>query len=144
MEGRTDELREEALWALDQETVVRRLYEAFAAWDMEPVAGLLSVDVRLSRAGDPGNAGDHRGSVFLTDQHVVQPEAQRAFRQVRCLPQECEHLLVAVVATYRATHPDQSPLENNLVHLIRAGDGRVSESWFHSRIQYEVDEFWVP
>ena len=61
MEGRTDELREEALWALDQETVVRRLYEAFAAWDMEPVAGLLSVDVRLSRAGDPGNAGDHRG-----------------------------------------------------------------------------------
>ena len=99
---------------------------------------------RLSRAGDPGNAGDHRGSVFLTDQHVVQPEAQRAFRQVRCLPQECEHLLVAVVATYRATHPDQSPLENNLVHLIRAGDGRVSESWFHSRIQYEVDEFWVP
>jgi hypothetical protein len=45
MEGRTDELREEALWALDQETVVRSLYEVFAAWDMEPVAGLLSVDV---------------------------------------------------------------------------------------------------
>ena len=39
MKGRTDELRQEALGALDQGTVVRRLYEAFAAWDMEPSRG---------------------------------------------------------------------------------------------------------
>ena len=49
----------------------------------------------------------------------------------------------AAVATYRATRLNRAPLENTLVHLMRFEDGRIAESWFHSRNQYEVDEFWA-
>jgi hypothetical protein len=39
--------------------------------------------------------------------------------------------------------PDrEQPLENNLAHVARLRDGRIAESWLHSRDQYAVDEFW--
>ena len=50
------------------------------------------------------------------------------------------------LATLLAVHllrSHSSPLEHNLVHLMRFEDGRIAESWFHSRNQYEVDEFWA-
>jgi hypothetical protein len=43
-QGRAEELRGEGSGATDPGSAVRRLYEAFAAWDMEAVAGLLSDD----------------------------------------------------------------------------------------------------
>jgi ketosteroid isomerase-like protein len=47
------------------------------------------------------------------------------------------------LATYTATRPDrEKPLENNLAHVARLRDGRIAESWLHSRDQYEVDAFW--
>ncbi|WP_236830600.1 nuclear transport factor 2 family protein [Blastococcus sp. KM273128] len=47
------------------------------------------------------------------------------------------------LATYTATRPDRDrPLENNLAHVARLRDGRIAESWLHSRDQYAVDEFW--
>ena len=58
---------------------------------------------RLARARCA--VGGHRGSVLLIDQHVVQPEVQRAFRQVRRLPQEREHLLAVAVAARVAPVP---------------------------------------
>jgi hypothetical protein len=44
-QGWAEEPREEASEATGPASVVRRVYEAFAAWDMETVAGLLSDDV---------------------------------------------------------------------------------------------------
>ena len=47
------------------------------------------------------------------------------------------------LCTYTATRPDRDqPLENNLAHVARLRDGRIAESWLHSRDQYAVDEFW--
>ena len=56
-----------SIWYLDAEgtmdgrSVVRRLYDTFAAWDMEMVAVLLSDDVVFHVLGTGANAGDHRG-----------------------------------------------------------------------------------
>ena len=49
--------------AMDRGSVVRRLYDSFAAWDMEAVAGSLSDDVVFQMPGTGANAGDHRGRV---------------------------------------------------------------------------------
>ncbi|WP_324275282.1 hypothetical protein [Blastococcus brunescens] len=47
------------------------------------------------------------------------------------------------LCTCTATRPDrETPLENNLAHVVRLRDGRIAESWLHSRDQYAVDEFW--
>ncbi|WP_179155167.1 nuclear transport factor 2 family protein [Microbispora sp. GKU 823] len=47
------------------------------------------------------------------------------------------------LATYTATRPDREvPLENNLAHVLTMRDGRIAESWLHSRDEYEVDAFW--
>ncbi len=46
---------------MDGRSVVRRLYDSFAAWDMETVAVLLSDDVVFHVPGTGANAGDHRG-----------------------------------------------------------------------------------
>jgi ketosteroid isomerase-like protein len=34
------------------------------------------------------------------------------------------------------------PLENTLAHVITMRDGRIAQSWLHSRDQYEVAAFW--
>ena len=57
-QGRAEESR-----AMDRGSVVRRLYDSFAAWDMEAVAGSLSDDVVFQMPGTGANAGDHRGRV---------------------------------------------------------------------------------
>jgi hypothetical protein len=42
-------------------SVVRCLYDSFAAWDREAFAGLSSDDVVFRAPGTGANAGDHRG-----------------------------------------------------------------------------------
>ena len=41
---------------MDRGSVVRRLYDSFAAWDMEAVAGSLSDDVVFQMPGTGANA----------------------------------------------------------------------------------------
>ena len=129
--------------AVDPGIIARRLYESFAAGDVRAVAGLLVEDVVFRGPGTGINAGDHRGR-----DGVLAFFAQAAHLTGGTLRIEVRDVLVgddyvAAVATYRATRPDRAPLENNLVHLMRFEDGRIAESWFHSRNQYEVDEFWA-
>jgi SnoaL-like domain len=59
-QGRAEEPR-----AMDGRSVVRRLYDSFAAWDMEAVAGLLSDDVVFHVPGTGANASDHRGREWV-------------------------------------------------------------------------------
>jgi ketosteroid isomerase-like protein len=127
---------------IDSGSVVRRLYESFMVGDLQTVAGLLSEDVVFHVPGTGVNAGEHHGR-----DGVLAFFAQAARLTKGTLHIEVRDVLLgnayaAAVATYRATRPDRAPLENNLVHLMRFEDGRIAESWFHSRNQYEVDEFW--
>ncbi|MGW0592793.1 nuclear transport factor 2 family protein [Streptosporangium sp. NPDC002607] len=68
-------------------------------------------------------------------------------RSVRTLRLDVHRVLAddeaaVALATYTATRPDRSvPLENNLAHVITMRDGKIAESWLHSRDQYEVDAF---
>ena len=41
-----------------------------------------------------------------------------------------------------ATGGGTTSLENHLAHVITMRDGRMAESWFHTRDQYAVDAFW--
>jgi uncharacterized protein len=127
---------------VDSGSVVRRLYESFMVGDLQTVAGLLAENVVFHVPGTGVNAGDHHGR-----DGVLAFFAQAARLTDGTLRIEVRDVLlgnayVAAVTTYRATRPDRAPLENNLVHLMRFEDGRIAESWFHSRNQYEVDEFW--
>lgn len=129
--------------AVDPGVVARRLYESFMVGDLQTVAGLLAEDVIFHVPGTGLNAGDHRGR-----DGVLAFFAQAARLTGGTLRIEVHEVLVgdtyvAAVATYRATRPDRAPLENELVHLMRLDDGRITESWFYSRNQYEVDEFWA-
>ena len=143
-QGRAEEPRREESGATDPGSVVRHLYEEFAAWDMEAVAGLLSDDVVFHVPGTGTNAGDHRGreEVFAFMEQAARLTGGTLRIRLHDVLVGDKH--AAAVATYRATRLDRAPLENNLVHLMRVEDGRVVESWFHSRNQYEVDEFWTP
>jgi ketosteroid isomerase-like protein len=143
-QGRAVEPRGEGSGVTDPGSAVRRLYEAFAAWDMEAVTGLLSDDAVFHVPGTGANAGDHRGreEVFAFLEQAARLTGVTLRIRLHDVLVGDEH--AAAVATYRATRPDRVPLENNLVHLMRVEDGRVVESWFHSRNQYEVDEFWTP
>jgi uncharacterized protein len=110
---------------------------------MEAVAGLLGDDVVFHVPGTGANAGDHRGreGVFaFLDQAA---RLSGGTLRIRLHDVLVGDEYAAAVATYRATRPGRAPLENNLVHLMRVEDGRVVESWFHSRKLYEVDEFWA-
>lgn len=129
--------------AVDPGTEVRRLYESFMVGDLETVAGLLADDVVFHVPGTGVNAGDYYGR-----DGVLAFFTQAARLTGGTLRIEVRDVLVgdayaAAVTTYRATRPNRAPLENNLVHLVRFEDGRIAESWFHSRNQYEVDEFWA-
>jgi ketosteroid isomerase-like protein len=129
--------------AVDPGIVARRLYESFMVGDLETVAGLLAGDVVFHVPGTGVNAGDYHGR-----DGVLAFFAQASRLTGGTLRIELRNVLVgdtyaAAVATYRATRPNRVQLENNLVHLMRFEDGRIVESWFHSRNQYEVDEFWA-
>lgn len=127
---------------VDPGAVIHRLYERFMAGDLEGVAELLAGDVVFHVPGTGSNAGDHQGregvlAFFAGAAHLTKGTLRITLHDVLV-----GDVYAAAVTTYRAERPGRTPLENNLVHLVRLDDGRIAESWFHSRNQYEVDEFW--
>jgi len=122
--------------------IVRRLYEAFMRGDVPGVVALLSPNVIFRVPGHGLNTGEYRGP-----EEVLGFLGQAMQLTGGTLQLTLHDILVgddyvAAVATYRAMRPDRAPLENNLVHLMRVEGGQVTESWYHSRNQYEVDAFW--
>lgn len=123
--------------------IVRRFYQAFVDGDMATIDGLMTDDVSFHVPGTGSNAGDYQGK-----QAVFGFFGQAAAKTGGSLKLELLDVLagdnhVAALATYRAEREGRKPLQNNLVQLMRLRDGRIAQSWFHSRNQYEVDAFWA-
>lgn len=122
--------------------IVRSFYQAFVAGDMAAVDALMADDVVFHVPGTGHNAGTHRGKSavfgFFRQAHELTGGSLKL--ELHDVLSGRDH--VAAVSTYRASRPGRADLQNRLVQLMRVRDGRVVESWFHSRNQYEVDAFW--
>lgn len=124
--------------------VARELYQAFLAGDVEGILARLAEDVVFHVPGTGVNAGDHVGHAGVLG-FIGQAAAETAGTLdlvIHDITSSDRHAVV--LATYTATRPGRDlSLENNIAHVLRVEDGRVTESWYHSRNQYEVDEFWA-
>jgi ketosteroid isomerase-like protein len=122
--------------------VVRNFYHAFIAGDFATIDRLLADDAVFHVPGTGANAGTHRGkaAVFAFFTQAAELTGGSLKLQLHDVLTGDRH--VAAVCTYRASRPGRAELENRLVQLIRLEGGRIAESWFHSRNQYEVDAFW--
>jgi ketosteroid isomerase-like protein len=120
-----------------------QFYDALAAGDLAAAAASLTEDSVLHVPGRSANTGTYTG------RDAVLGFVGQASAATGATLQLIVHRVLddgewgVALATYRATRPDHDrPLENNLAHVARLRDGRIAESWLHSRDQYEVDEFW--
>jgi len=118
-------------------------YEALAGGDFTAAAQTLTEDTVLHVPGRSSNTGVYRG------REAVLGFVGRAAEVTGGTLDLAVHRVLddgdwgVALCTYTATRPDRDrALENNLAHVARLRDGRIAESWLHSRDQYEVDEFW--
>lgn len=118
-------------------------YDALAAGDLVRAAAALTEDTVLHVPGRSSNTGTYTGrdAVLTFVGHAAEVTGGTLQLVVHRVLDDGEWGVA--LATYTATRPDRDrPLENNLAHVARIRDGRIAESWLHSRDQYEVDEFW--
>ena len=123
--------------------IVRRFYQAFVAGDLPTIDSLMTDDVSFHVPGSGSNAGDYQGkqAVFgFFGKAAATTGGSLKLERLDVLAGE-QH--VAALATYRAEREGRAPLQNNLLQRIKLRDGRIAQSWFHSRNQYEVDAFWA-
>lgn len=123
---------------------LQRLYDAAANADMNTLAAVFTPDAAMHVPGRSQNTGTYTGlpeiSGFLA--HTALYTNNTLKTSVHRVLADDEYAMA--LATYTATRGDGAMLENNLVHVVRMREGRVAESWFYSRDQYEVDAFWGP
>lgn len=123
--------------------IVHRFYQAFVAGDLATVDQLMTDDVSFHVPGTGSNAGDYLGkeAVFGFFGKAATASGGSLKLELQDVMVGKDH--VAALATYRAEREGRAPLQNNLVQLMKLRDGRIAQSWFHSRNQYEVDAFWA-
>ena len=122
---------------------LNRWYDALRAGDLATAAGALSEDTVLHVPGRSSNTGTYTGrdAVVGFVAHAAELTGGTLSLTVHRVLDDGEWGVA--LCTYTATRPDRDqPLENNLAHVARLRDGRIAESWLHSRDQYAVDEFW--
>jgi ketosteroid isomerase-like protein len=122
---------------------VRAMYDALAVGDIATAASLIAEDAVLHVPGRSPNTGTYEGRDailgFVGHAHEMTGGTLR-LRVHRVL---ADDEVAVALTTYTASRPDgRPPLENNLAHVITMRDGRMAESWFHTRDQYAVDAFW--
>ena len=123
--------------------VVRRFYQAFLTGDVATLDSLMTDDVSFHVPGTGSNAGDYRGKEAVFGFFGKAASATGGSLKLELLDVMAGQHHVAAVATYRAEREGRPPLQNNLVQLMKLQGGRIAQSWFHSRNQYEVDAFWA-
>lgn len=122
--------------------VLRRTYEAMRTGDVQTLRALFAPEAVMHVPGRSHNTGTYRGvdEILQFLGHAANYTGGTLRTTVHRVLADDDYAMA--LATYTATREDGGTLENNLVHVVRLHDGRVTESWFHSRDQYEVDAFW--
>jgi ketosteroid isomerase-like protein len=127
----------------DMDSPLTAFYDALGTGDLAAAAGSLTEDTVLHVPGRSSNTGTYVGAdaVLGFVGHAAEVSGGTLRLAVHRVLDDGEWGVA--LATYTATRPDRTkPLENNLAHVARLRDGRIAESWLHSRDQYDVDEFW--
>ncbi|MFI6458470.1 nuclear transport factor 2 family protein [Streptosporangium amethystogenes] len=122
---------------------VRDFYEALDKGDLDAATALLTDDSVLHVPGRSTNTGTYEGQEAVIGFVVKAATLSQGTLRLDVHRVLADDKAAVALATYTATRSDRSvPLENNLAHVITMRDGKIAESWLHSRDQYEVDAFW--
>ncbi|WP_370324662.1 nuclear transport factor 2 family protein [Euzebya sp.] len=122
-------------------TALRRLYDAAAAGDVDGIVAGMTPDVVWHVPGRSTNSGTYKGPEEVLGFLGTAAERTGGTLSLTVHRVFADDEWGVVLTTYTATR-EGAQLENNLAHVVRMVDGRIAESWYHSRNQYEVDDFW--
>ncbi|HET8988427.1 MAG TPA: nuclear transport factor 2 family protein [Humibacillus sp.] len=119
------------------------LYRHLQVGDLASAAQTLTDDSVLHVPGHSINTGDYSGREAVLGFVSRASEATGGTLAMAVHRVLDDGQWAVALVTYSATRADRDhPLENNLAHVARLRDGRIAESWLHSRDQYAVDAFW--
>jgi ketosteroid isomerase-like protein len=119
------------------------LYSHLQTGDLPAAGQMLTDDSVLHVPGRSSNTGDYVGRAAVLGFVARAAEATGGTLAMAVHRVLDDGVYAVAIVTYTATRADRDvPLENNLAHVCRLRDGRIAESWLHSRDQYAVDAFW--
>ena len=123
---------------------IRAMYDALIAGDLAAAAEHIAEDAVLHVPGHSSNTGAHEGRDAILGFVARAFEVTGGTLRLGLHRVLADDEVVVALTTYTASRPDgRPPLENHLAHVIHMRDGRMAESWFHTRDQYAVDAFWA-
>ena len=117
------------------ESVARRLFESYAAADIEAVRACLADDLVGWITNCDGGVDRTDGAARLPD--LSEAELEARITQVLGIDDERAMTMVAIRATRRGLD-----LRNHAAFLARVIDGRVAELWMVEAQPAYSDEFW--
>lgn len=127
--------------ARDNEQVVRRGFEAFAAGDMDTMRALLAPDVRWHVPGRSPLSGTHKGPEEVITLFTRYGELSDGSIRIDLhdVVGGDKHVFAAyVVSAERAGRK----YRDGSVLMFHVADGRVTEAWQMVGDQYASDNFW--
>jgi ketosteroid isomerase-like protein len=125
------------------ETVIRNLYDAFAARDMAVVQDLLADDVTWHAPGTAQHAGVRHGKpeLFATMGRLGELTGGTLRSEVIDVLANDERAVV--LQWTRAQRSARPPLEDREVIVFQLRDGRVVEAWEHPGDLHAMDAFFA-
>jgi ketosteroid isomerase-like protein len=121
----------------------KRIYESFAAGDLEGLAALCHPDVVLDVPGTHPNAGRWTGPDGVVGFVVASNTVAGATEHVELVDLLAGERHVAGLCRVTGERDGRSPLVNETVHLFEVDDdGLVTAIRFHNVDQAAVDAFW--
>ncbi len=121
--------------------IVRRGYDAFAAYDLEGIRDLFTDDAIFHIGGRNPLTGRYTGkdAVLGLLADLVSRSGGTYKSEVHDILANDDH---AAALTHETGQREGRTLDDNLVAVYHMRDGKVSEGWFHPGDTYADDEFW--
>jgi ketosteroid isomerase-like protein len=123
------------------EELLRKGYDAFAAYDLETIQGLFADDVVFHTPGRNPTSGDYKGKdeVFGYLANLLTLSDGTFKSQPHDILANDKHGLVLARNTAQRAG---KTLDINEVAIYHIEGGKVVEAWFHNADDYADDEFW--